>query len=314
MPDVPRSRAEREITLAAFGVSSETFDAWVLDRLGALLDEQLVRPGQLLWTRGQPVDLLYFMHDGRVQARRDDAPPWTFEGRWFLGGFEGHAGRLAERDLVSLDEFLLLTIRRRSWVELLEDSFELTRRTIVATSTAVARLEERLPPREESRSPRTPPSVDKGSLSMIERIAFLTGVAMASGTGLQALADLASSSEEIVLSAGDTVFGDASANDRLYVVVDGEVDATRRNPDVDRHYTRGDIVTGPAALSDHARQWSARARTWARLLAIPLEAWFDLMEEHFELVDYTLANLAIQRDRILTQLAADAGPEGLVLT
>lgn len=311
MPELQASRAEREIVLAAFGVSMETFDPWVLDRLAALLDEQVVRRGQVLWFRGQPVEFVYFMQQGRVQARRDDAPPWTFKGRWFLGGFEGYGGRRADRDLVSLGDFQVLRIRRESWVEMLEDSFELTRQTVVATSTAVARLEERIPVIEELNPRQALSGSNEGRLDLIDRIAFL--LAIATGAGVQALAELANSAEEIALAGGATVFSEGSGNDRLYIVVDGEVDAIRRNPDVERRYGRGDVVTGPAALSDHAGQWAARARTPARLLAIRRDTWFDLMEEHFELADYTLANLAMQRERILTRLASDAGPEGLLL-
>jgi CRP-like cAMP-binding protein len=313
MSEVRRSRAEREVALAAFGADLEAFDDWVLDRLAALLDEDLVRAGQVLWSRGTPVEHLYFMQRGRVQSRLEGAPSWTFQGRWFLGGFEGRASRVAERDLVALDDFQALRIPRQGWLELLEDSFEMTRRTLFATATAVARLEERIPV-IDGVGPLTPARPEGGALSMVERIAFLAGIEMVAGAGVQALADLASASDEIVLPAGELLLPAQDGHERLLFVVAGELDAARRSPDVERRYLRGEVVAGPAAFSDRGRDWTARARTAVRLLAIPYEAWFDLIEVHFELADAALAGLALQRDRILTRLASQAGPEGLVLT
>jgi hypothetical protein len=75
----------------------------------------------------------------------------------------------------------------------------------------------------------------------------------------------------------------------------------------------GEIVTGAAALSGEERHWSAQAGGTARQLAIPLEAWFDLMEEHFDLARSTMAVLAAQRKLILEHPGASAGPEGLVM-
>ena len=131
---------------------------------------------------------------------------------------------------------------------------------------------------------------------------------------LRLLADLASVSAEITLSPGDWLFVQGAAHDRHFLVVDGEVETARRDPEVRRRYGPGDLVTSAAALANRARDWGARARTAARLLAIPHEAWFDLMEEHFELVDSTLAMLATEREALLEVLAASAGPDGLVLT
>src|SRR3954469_5274270 len=145
MHEMPWRRIGREVSLAAFNVSSETFDPWVLDRFMEVLDESHLRAGQVLWSAGELVESLYFMREGRVWATREGTPPWTFQGRWLLGGFEGHLDRPARRSMVALTEFYALKIRRRAWLDLLEDSFELARRAVTASATAVARLQERLP-------------------------------------------------------------------------------------------------------------------------------------------------------------------------
>lgn len=313
MLDSPPNRTEREIALAVFGVSIETFDSWVLDRLAALLDEQPVRAGQVLWSRGEAVEHIFFMPKGRVRATRKGAAPWTFAGRWFLGGFEGYGNRTAERDLVALEDFAVLNIRRQGWLDLLEDSFEMTHRTVVGAAAAVAALDLRVPTTDPLTILSAPP-VQAQPMTILDRITFLSGLPMATAVGVQAMADVADIADEVVLAPGDTLFAEGVAPERFFFVVDGSIAAARRNPEVHRQYGRSELVAGPAALSDHARQWAARAGTTARLLAIPHEAWFDLMEEHFQLAEWMMATLAIERERIISRLAADAGPQGVVLT
>jgi CRP-like cAMP-binding protein len=137
---------------------------------------------------------------------------------------------------------------------------------------------------------------------------------MARGAGVQALVDLAAASEEIRLEDGETLSHHGHEREHLHLVVRGRVDANRASPDVLRSFGPGDVVGGPAAFSDRAHAWTALARGPARLLAIPIEAWFDLAEEHFDLVLSMMAVFGEARDAIMEQLAIEAGPAGLVLT
>jgi CRP-like cAMP-binding protein len=307
-------RISREMAIAAFGVSPDKFDPWVLERFTDIVDEDYVRAGQVLWSAGHEVETLYFMHDGRVQATRRGAPPWTFRGHWFLGAFEWHHDRSATRTLVALSDFYAIKFRRADWLDLLEDSFELTRRGVTASATAVARLDERLPTLERLAPPRTIVRAADRPLSMVERIAFFTDIGMSLDVGIQALADLANVSTDFSLKPGASVFDSGAVNEHLLFVIDGEIDATRKGPDVHRRYAPGEAVASAAILAGLRAPWAAHAVGTARLLAVPVEAWFDLMEEHFELVHSTVGELRKDRERILDQLATDAGQEGIVLT
>jgi CRP-like cAMP-binding protein len=305
MFDARWKRVGREVALAAFGVTPDSYDPWVFDRLLELLEERHVRAGETLWVSGESVDWLYFMPQGRVRAEREGATPWTFEGRWLLGGFEGHMDRRATRTLIS----------RRSWFELLEDSFELTRRSIAWSAAAVANLDERLltaePPPPHVPLARGNPA---GPLSMIERLAFLMELPMMRGAGVQVVADIAGAAEEIIVEQGETLSTASTENDRFFVVVEGEIATMRRDVEAARRYGAAEVVGGAAAFVEGSRRSPARAARRTRLLAVPIEAWFDLMEEHFDLAHSTLAAFAAQRDAILERLAAEAGPEGIVLT
>jgi CRP-like cAMP-binding protein len=146
---------------------------------------------------------------------------------------------------------------------------------------------------------------------MVERIAFLTEFAMVRAVGVQSLADLAGVSQEVTLAAGDALFREGDVHDRLFLVIDGAIEASRRG--LARSYGAREVVAGAAALSGDARRWTAVAKTRCRLLAIPIDACFDAMEEHFDLAQSTFASLAIQRERLLERLAEGVGPEGIEL-
>ena len=313
MHDGRWTRIGRELSIAAFGVPIETIDASVVDRLTEVFDEAYVRAGQVLWSVGDVLDDLWVMHDGRVRAIREGAPPWLFEGRWFLGDLEGHLEAPVTRTLVAAADFHVFKIRRRIWHGLLEDSFDLTRLTVELSATTVAGMDAHLLTEARLR----PRSLAKWStdrpLSTVERIAFLAELPIARSVGVQALADIAASSDEVVIGEGEVLFEPGAPRPGFFVVVAGEVEARRTEPEVVRRYGAGEVVTGPAALSDERSCWGARARRRARLLAIPFEVWFDLMEAHFDLAQSTLAVLAQEREQILECLAAQIGDRGLVV-
>jgi CRP-like cAMP-binding protein len=306
-------RIGREIFLAAFGAHTDAEDGWWLDRLTMLLEEHEVRAGELLWTEGRPIDHLYFFRKGSARLTREGSPPWTFDGRWFLGAFEAHAGAVKRR-AVALTDFYTLRVARQAWLDLLEDSFELARRSLKAAADTVVRLEERIPILESAFLRKPTPAIPPGPLSVIDRLAILTDLPTARGAGVQALADLAAICQEVSLQAAEPLFAaDEPTREHVFLLVTGEISVGREEPLVQRRYYPGEIVGGVVAFSDRGLRWSAHALTPARLLAIPTEAWFDLMEEHFEFEQAHFAAVAARRDRLLEELAAHSGPEGLVL-
>jgi hypothetical protein len=255
------------------------------------------------------------MNDGKVALLREGAPPWTFEGRWFLGTFDGHPQGPPSRRAVALTDFYALRGLRRSWLDLLEDSFELTRRGIEGAAAAVAKLEERLPPRAARQHDEEGPLLadPEVSLTVVERLAFLMEPLAVRGAGVQALADLAAVSDERVLRKGDVLFNPGWDREHLFLVVAGRAAAARSGGE-ERVYGRGELVAGAAALLDQVREWRAYAQTDARVLALPMEAWFDLMEGHFDLASSVFGALGTRRNALLEELASQAGPDGLILT
>jgi CRP-like cAMP-binding protein len=278
------------------------------------MEERDLGPGDVLFPSGEVIEFVYFMQNGRVQMTREGAAPWTFEGRWFLGGFEGHLDRPATRTAVALTAFPAVRMLRAAWFDLLEDSFDLTRKSVTMAAATVARLEELLPVDLSSPHVSFALPLSSGPLSLVDRLALLTEVAMIRAGGVQALADLATASREVILSGGESLFSKDAEPEYLFLVIEGEVEATRHLPEVVRRYHSREVVAGAAALGNRARDWEAHAMTSARVLAIPMEAWLDMMEEHFDLVRSTLGALGARRELLLDHLANDArGPDGIVL-
>lgn len=309
MTDARLLRVSRELFLAAFGVQQQVIDFWVIDRLTSLLAEEDVQAGQALCTAGAPLEFIYFVRAGSVQMTRPGAPPWTFQGRWVLGGFEVHLERPLTRSATALNDFQAMKVDPNAWLELLEDSFFLARASVQFCAATVARLEERLPaglPRSFAEPVATP----HGSSSVIERLAVLAEVPMLGSAGVQPLAELAASSSAVEFRRGERLFEPGQPNRSLWVVVDGEVHATRRDAAGTWRYGPGEVVCGAASI-EGPPAWEATAARATRAISFPIEAWFELMDEHFDLMRAVNAALALRREALLDHLAEQS--DGIVL-
>jgi CRP-like cAMP-binding protein len=286
----------------------------VIDRLTSALDEQHVRSGQKLFSVGEVPPFVYFMQDGQVRMVREGSAPWTFRGRWVLGAFDAHVDRPSSRDGVALSDFYIMKLNRSVWLDLLEDSFPLARGALFNSATTVARLEERVRgnvPRPTETRALAPPASAR-SLDLVERLAFLIDRRMFSDAGVQTIADLAMVAREVAFGTGEVALYRGVDREHLQLVVDGSIHAEREDPQVVREYGPGDLVCGAAAFGKSARAWKATAAAPARVLQIPIEAWLDLMEEHFDLLRSALAALALRREALLERLAVQI--DDLILT
>jgi CRP-like cAMP-binding protein len=314
MPDAGPLRIGREIFLAAFALDLDKVDAWVVDRVASILEEAEVHAGQALFTAGDRPEFVYFMQDGEVRFTREGGPSWIQRGRWILGGFDALGDRPATYTATALGDFHGMKAPSASWVEMLEDSFPLARSAVVNAARVLMRLEERVPTgapvsdRETSLLSSAPP----GALSVVQRLALLVDLRMLRVTGVQALADLAADSQQVGFAKGELLFGQSGEREHLIRIVDGDVVAERDAPAMVRRYGPGDLVCGTAILGRVAGAWNARAMTPIRAISFPLEALFDLMEEHFDLVRSMLAAMGGRRELLLEHMASRSSD--LILT
>ncbi len=311
MLDFTDARLGRELFLASFGVSLSDLEPWVLDRSTSLFVDRWVPTGTVLYREGEPPDDMYFMLDGTVRLSRDAAPPWILKGRWVVGALEGIVATTRTRTATALSEFQVMAVRLRDWAELLEDSFPLARAAVLNSARQTAQLEDRVPVLATP-SRRAKPFPSDGPLGMVERLALLAEVRMLGAAGVQSIVDLAAASREARFEAGATILPRGVDRHDMLLVVSGEVAADRVEPRVERRYGPGDIVCGVASFGAPAPFWEARAVTPTRVISFPIEVWFDLMEEHFDLVRSALAAVGRRREVLLEQMAR--GQDELVLT
>jgi CRP-like cAMP-binding protein len=313
MPEAKGSRISRELFLAGFGIELSAIDPWVIDRMTSMLEEHDYRSGERLFARGDPPEHIYFMQDGAVRMSKLGRAPWTFKGRWLLGVHDAMA-EARSRDAHAVVDFPAMTVPIAGWLELLEDSPSLTRAGVTNSARGVARLEERLPS-DPPRPPRVVSALSakpNGPLSLVDRLAALVDVRMLRGAGVQALVDLAATSEEVFFHAGQVVFPRGVERERMVLVLEGEILSSRVDPDVERRHGPGDIVGGVNGFGPPALAWEATATAAGRGVAFSIEGWFDLMEEHFDLVRSTFSALMARRELLLEHLAEPSGE--LVLT
>ena len=314
MDDPGLVRLGRELFMIALGLSTEDIDPWVMDRMLPLLEEQSVRADQVIYRAGDPADFLYFVRDGRLRLSREGSPSWALQGNWVIGSLEAIADTPHPRTATAVTDFDMMRVPVAGWLELLEDSFQAARAGVTNAARSVALLEERIPelPREDRCAPGGCHVSGATPLSLVERLAFLVDIPMLRGAGVQTLGDLAGMSRESTFEAGATVLARGVDRSELFVVVGGEVLATRQGPGAVRHYGPGDLVCGAAAFGTRAPFWEARAVTPTRMLSFPIEVWFDLMEQHFDLVRSIFEALMVRREQLLEHLAS--GQQEMVLS
>jgi CRP-like cAMP-binding protein len=293
---------------AAFGPLSDA-DDWLIERITGALDERRVRAGEPIYREGETPSWVHFMQDGRIRMSREDGPTWTLEGRWVVGGYEAILEVPRATTAVAETDMDLMRIPTSSWLDIFEDSFELTRGNISISAKSLVDLDGRLAasPTAAREAPRV-----RRATSLVEKLAFMLDVRMLRGAGVQALADLAGATEEDTFEAGEVVLERGVERDKFVFVVDGQARADRAAPDLVRTYGYGQLVCGPASFGPWSAPWRAVATVPTRTLSLPIETAFDAMEEHFDLARSVMASLAAQRQLVIEQLAREV--KGLVLT
>jgi CRP-like cAMP-binding protein len=303
MRDAGHERIHRELFLAAFGENVGATESWATDRLTSLLEEQVARAGETLFSAGDPPEYYYFLREGRVRLTRERSAPWTYEGPSVFGMSDALLERPRVRTAVALTDIHAMRIQSEAWLELLEDSFSLARAALVGSVHLVAELEQRLWARGTSaRLAATSPYVLGAQLDLIERLAALNDAPLLHVAGVQTLSVLATASEVVAFDRGDTLFERGKAGERVLLLLEGEVDAVREAPHVVWQGAAGDVVCGVAAFGDPIRAWEAHAWTRGRALTFRAADWLDLMEENFDMVRMTLGALSLDREELLERL------------
>ncbi len=299
MPGLQSRRVSRELFLAAIGGTYSTAPPWVTDRLTAILEEEEVAAGASIYAEGEPPDHFFFLRRGALDLVQRGEPAVLIEGPRTFGILDVLIERPRSSAAYARVPLQLLRVRADAWFELLEDSFELARMSVIGLANGVAALEER--GRGASLEVPAPDSsvVDAARpLDVVDRLAVLMRAPPLRGAGAQPISDLAVMCEEVSVAAGERLFERSASHVRVFVIVNGSVEATREEPSSTWRGGRGEVVCGFAAFAGTSSAWEARALTRTRALAFHVDDWLDILEENFEMVRAMLASLARENARL----------------
>jgi CRP-like cAMP-binding protein len=298
-------RTSRELFLSVLSGGSGDLEPWVIDRMTSVVEEEDVEPGKRLFAQGELPEFIFFVLEGRLRLERPGSNPWTFEGRSAIGVFDALLERPHTRTAVAETNLHLLKLRAEHWLALLEDSFGLARAALANSVSTVAAIEERQWATQAQ--PRGSVAIHASSverpLGFIERVAILAEIPFVRSAGIQVLVELAESVKELTFQPGDMLFARGEPSGGALLVLQGEVVGERNDPALQVLFGPGSFVGGVASLGNPIAAWKARAATYVRVLSMSIEDWFDLMEEHFDLVRSALSALALRREAVLDELA-----------
>jgi CRP-like cAMP-binding protein len=304
VPDLSLQRTSRELFLSILTGGAGNLETWVIDRMTSVFEEEDVEAGKRLYAVGELPEHIFFIREGAIRLEREGVAPWLMEGRSVVGAFDAILERPHLRTAVAVTPLRILRLRVDLWLELLEDSFGLARAAIRNSVANVAAMVERFWALQAS--PRAPAVVAippiEGPLTFVERVGILAGAPLVRMAGIQVLVELAEAFSEVTFEAGETIFERGVSRGQAFLVLTGEAEGSRHDPELRVRFGPGSWVGGLASLGAPILAWEAHAVTRVRTLAVHLEDYLNLMEEHFDLVRAALAELARLREVVLTEL------------
>jgi CRP-like cAMP-binding protein len=294
----PRSAVEREIFLRTMAVGRPQ----TTKLLGEAMREVFFDAGAVLYEEGSAADDLYFIVKGTVALRRDGVPDWVFGPNSVVGIIDADLDRPHARKAVALTDIEALALRTEDRLEVLEDNFEQTRALILFTAARVHDLAIELPAEDAVELPDPGPELGPEPLPLVERVLLLHDTIAFKRAGIQAIVRLAPVVDEFRIAAGDTLFRAGEVTGVFFVVAKGTIELENENTKRRYRFGPGSIVGGSAAFGDVERLYTARARCDSVLLRLREEAFFDVMEDHFDLARSVLGYIAGEREQVVEEL------------
>jgi len=310
--ELPRSISV-EHQLLVRSMMTGTFGSVLANQFAAVAKEVYFPAGKVIYERGGPSDVVFFLLEGRVELARPGTEPWYLGGRAVFGVLDVELDRPRDRTARAVTEVRAMRIAVGDFYDLIEDNMELTPPRIRMLSTGLLELGLSLdPPGAFPEPPRAPvrpslpaltlmatlPTRDARELNPFERLITLRICPLFERAGTQSLIRLSRASQPRLHAQGETIAAVGSAAESFFVVVSGAVVARRSEPDLEASFGPPHVAGGYAGFGHERWEVQLEASLDGCSLEIRYEDLFDVMEDHFDMVRAVMAHLAAERDRL----------------
>jgi CRP-like cAMP-binding protein len=276
--------------------------------------EHYFRPGARLVQRGEPVELVHIIVEGRVGVSRGLEPIRMLSSRDSIGLLSLLASRHAPTrqrvEATATTRGMSLALEADAIFDLFEDRFSLFHNVLVAVCRLMRSERDKL--RRSRRS--SPPAADSlpARPDLVDRMLILgDALAFADGSSV-ALSQLARRVETIDLTPGETLWDRGDPATGLVVPLRGTLRCVGRR-DARFAIPSGVVCGFIDSMADSTRSYGATAVDAVRALSISDDAILDVLEDHGEAALACMAVLAEDLLGVLSSRAAntDQIPEGM---
>jgi CRP-like cAMP-binding protein len=291
-------RIAREVVLSTFAGEAKGL-SWAFQRISAAMVDLYLDEGTVVFTEGDPATHQYFVVEGELKLSGSGRQV-VFGPKSAVGMFDATLERPLSWTGVVARKAHLLRIRIDDWLDVLEDSFELSRIIVTNIAGGLHQLRLRPPPLGGFDDPpplRVPVPDEPRSLQLVDRMLLLREVPVFARASIQALTSLAELATELRIGADEVLAPGGEPKRQMFVVASGEITATLEAPALTGRFGRGALVCGALAIAG-AADYEFRATMPTHALAVARDDYLDVMEEHFGLFRSTLRALVEERDQL----------------
>jgi CRP-like cAMP-binding protein len=300
---------ERELFLRSMNMLRPLGNATV--ELARAMRDMHFSAGSKLFREGDASHHIYYIMHGSVRMFRGEDSK-TFGDRSAVGIIDAIQDRAHAWNAEAITDVHALVIKSDDYLEVLEDNFAYARGA-VSTISNFSHLMSVTIAETGGFDPPSPSPCDTTSaeLNVIERTIMLRNVAPLRRGGIQPLTRLAGLTEARRLEAGEVLFHRGEPSRDLWVVAAGTIEIERESPRIRARFGPGSLVMDTIAFADIDRPYTARAIEPTTALLLRREDFFDVLEDHFELVRAVLSACVAGREKlaVLTARAESAPSE-----